>query len=89
MFSVHGSGRSRRGEHLTTLKPEESRHRAGLSEGHQGGMDPVLQHHPVADQVETEPGPFPLAPDGRIGEPDRRHQVAPRELGQHPGVDLG
>jgi hypothetical protein len=37
-------------------------------------MDAVLQHDPVTDQVEAEPGSLSLAPDGGIGEPDRRHQ---------------
>jgi hypothetical protein len=30
---------------------------------------------------------LPLCTHKRIGQPDRRHQVAARELGQHPGVD--
>jgi hypothetical protein len=70
------------------LAPEQVRHRTGLAEAHQAGVDAVLQHHPVADQVKTEPGSFPLAPDVGIGEPDGRHQVPAGQLGQHPGVDL-
>jgi len=51
-------------------------------------MDAVLQHHPVAHQVEAEPGSLSLAADGRVREPDGRDQVEPGELGQHPGVDF-
>ena len=51
-------------------------------------MDAVLQHHPVPDQVEAEPGPFSLAPDRGVREPDGGHQIAPGELGQHPGADF-
>jgi hypothetical protein len=44
-------------------------------------MDAVLQHDPMTHQVETEPSPLSLTADGRVREPDGRHQVAPGELG--------
>ena len=43
--------------------------------------------HPLADQVEAKPGPLALRANLGIGEPDRRHQLEPRELGQDPGID--
>jgi hypothetical protein len=53
----------------------------------QGRVDPVLQPGALADEVKREAGPFPLRADGRVGQPDRWHEVAAGELGQHPGVD--
>jgi hypothetical protein len=32
-------------------------------------------------------GQLALAPDRRVGQPDRRHQVTPRQLGQDARVD--
>ncbi len=37
--------------------------------------------------MEPEARPLALGPDGRIGQPDRGHQVPPAELGEDPGVD--
>jgi hypothetical protein len=70
------------------LLSEETGDRTRCAEAHQAGVDAVLQHHPVADQVQTEPGPLPFTSDLGIGEPDRWHHVSSRQLGQHPGVDL-
>ena len=42
----------------------------------------------MPDQVEAEAGPLALGADGRIGQPDRRDEIAPGELREHPGVDL-
>jgi hypothetical protein len=58
-----------------------------VAEGDEGGVDPVLEGGPVADEVEPEAGPLPLGADGRVGQPDRRHEVAPPEFGEDPGVD--
>jgi hypothetical protein len=41
----------------------------------------------VADEVEPPAGPFALGAHERVGQPDRRHEIAPGELGQHPGID--
>jgi hypothetical protein len=39
------------------------------------------------DEVEAEPGELPLGSDSRIRQPDRRHEVPARQLGEDPGVD--
>jgi len=41
----------------------------------------------VADEVQPPARPLPLCAHEWVGQPDRRHQVTTRELGQHPGVD--
>src|SRR5918996_3425305 len=41
----------------------------------------------VAHQVQPPARPLALGPYQWVGEPDRRHQVAARHFGQHPGVD--
>jgi hypothetical protein len=53
----------------------------------QDRVDPLLEAGAVADEVEAEAGPLPLGAHLRVGQPDRRHQLPPGELGQHPGVD--
>ena len=50
-------------------------------------MDVVLEHGSVTDQMQPIAGELTLRWHGRIGQPDRRHQVASRQLGQHPGID--
>ena len=42
----------------------------------------------MPDQMQPIAGQLALASDARVGQPDRRHQVPPRQLGQHPRVDL-
>jgi hypothetical protein len=59
-----------------------------MAEGDQGRVDPVLERRAVADEVEPEAGPLALGPGLRVGQPDRGHEVATAELGQHPGIDL-
>ena len=41
----------------------------------------------MAYQMEAEAGPLALSAYPRGRQPDRRHQVAARQLGQHVGVD--
>jgi hypothetical protein len=41
----------------------------------------------VADQVESPACPFALGAHARVGQPDRRHEIAACQLGEHPGVD--
>ena len=53
----------------------------------QAGVHPVLERRALPDQMQTETGPLALAPHAGIGEPDRRHQFAAGQLGQHPGID--
>ena len=81
-----GDGQAR--EQLASLRPEEVAHRDRVTERDQGGVDAVLERRPVAHEVEPEPRALALCPDGRVGQPDRRHEVATPELGEDPGVDL-
>jgi hypothetical protein len=53
----------------------------------QDGVHALLQARAVADEMQPPAGPFALGAHLRVGQPDRRHQVASGELGQHPGVD--
>ena len=50
-------------------------------------MNAVFEARAVFDEVKPEARPFALGSNLGVGQPDRRHQVAARELGQHPGVD--
>jgi hypothetical protein len=47
----------------------------------------LLQAGAVADEVQPPAGTLTLGADSWVGQPDRRHEIAPREFGQHPGVD--
>jgi hypothetical protein len=47
----------------------------------------LLQARAVAHQVQPPTRTLALSAHHRIGQPDRRHQIATGELGQHPGVD--
>ncbi len=53
----------------------------------QNRVHALLQARAVADEMETEAGPLPLCAHVRVGQPDRRHQLTTRQLGQHPSVD--
>ena len=59
-----------------------------MPEGHQRRVDAVLQRRAMADQMQPVAGELALAADRRVGQPDRRHEVAPGQLGQHARVDL-
>jgi hypothetical protein len=50
-------------------------------------MNPVLELHAVADEMQPPAGTLTLGAHLRIGQPDRRHQIAPAKLGEHPRVD--
>jgi hypothetical protein len=75
------------GEQLTTADTKQVGDRAGLAVREQDGMHALLQARTVADQVQPPARPLPLGAHEWIGQPDRRHQIAARELGQHPGID--
>jgi hypothetical protein len=62
--------------------------RAGVPEGDQRGVDAVLEHRAMLDQVQPEASQLALAPDRRVGQPDLGHQVVLGEHGQHASVDL-
>jgi hypothetical protein len=83
----HGSGILKAVEQLAARQAEQVRDRARMPEGDQRGVDAVLQRGAMPDQVQPKARQLALAPDRRVGQPDRRHQVTPGQLGQHPGVD--
>ena len=59
-----------------------------MTEGQEGGVaDAALQAGALAHQVQAKAGPLALGSHRRVGQPDRRHQIAPAQLGQHVGVD--
>jgi hypothetical protein len=51
------------------------------------GVHALLQAGAVADEMQPPACPLALGADARVGQPDRRHQLAAGQLGQHPGVD--
>ena len=67
---------------------EQVGHVALVAERDQRGVHPVLQRRAVLDQMQPPAGDLPLAAQLDRGQPDRRHQVPERQLGQHPRVDL-
>jgi hypothetical protein len=42
----------------------------------------------MLDQMQPPPRALPLSPQLRDGQPDRRHQIAKRQLREHPRIDL-
>jgi hypothetical protein len=58
-----------------------------VPEADQRGVDAVLEHRAVLDQVQPEARLLTLAAHPRSGQPDRRDQVAMREHCQDLGVD--
>jgi hypothetical protein len=51
-------------------------------------VNAVLQHHAVADKMKPETCPLTLGMHARGRQPDCRHEIASRELGEYPGIDL-
>jgi hypothetical protein len=80
-------GKVESGEQPAAAHAEQIGDRAGLAVGEQHGVHALLQARAVADEVQPPARPLPLRTDERIREPDRRHQIAAGELGQHPGID--
>jgi hypothetical protein len=60
---------------------------AGLSVREQHGVHALLESGAVADEMEPEASALPLRAHRWVGQPDRRDELAARELGQHPGID--
>ena len=75
------------GEQLAAADTEEVGDRAGFAVREQHRVHALLQARAVTDEVQPPACPLALGTDAWVGQPDRRHQVAARELGQHPGVD--
>jgi hypothetical protein len=48
----------------------------------------MLQRAALAHQEQPPACPLALGALLKLGQPDRRRELAPGELGQHPGVDL-
>jgi hypothetical protein len=67
------------GEQLAAAQAEEVGHRAGLAVREQDRVHALLQARAVAHQVQPPTGPLPLGAHARVGQPDRRHQIAARE----------
>jgi hypothetical protein len=76
-------------EQLAAGVAEQIGDRARVPEGDQRGVDAVLERRAMPDQMQPVAGQLALAADRRVRQPDRRHQVAPGELGEHARVDLG
>jgi len=55
--------------------------------GEQQRVHALLQARAVTHQMQPPACPFALGTHLRVGQPDRRHQVAAGELGEDPGVD--
>jgi len=51
-------------------------------------VDPVQKRGSIANQVQPEARPLALGANRWIGQPDRRHQLPPGQLGEYPRVDL-
>src|SRR6266496_5094932 len=74
-------------EQLAAADAEEVGDGAGLAVCEQYGVHALLQARAVADEMQPPASAFALATHGRVWQPDRRHQLAAGELGQHPSVD--
>ena len=75
-------------QQLAASHPEEIRDRTWLAECDQRRVDAVLQARAVAHQVQAKARELALAAHLRVGQPDRRHQITKRQLGQYARVDL-
>ena len=75
------------GEQQAAADTEEIGNGAGLAVRQQHGVHALVQARAVTHQVQPPACSLPFGAHTRIGEPDRRHEVAAGELGQHPGVD--
>ena len=63
-----GLGDRKAREELPAPGPEEVAHRDRVAEGDEGGVDPVLEGRPVADEVKPEARSLALGPVGRVGQ---------------------
>jgi hypothetical protein len=75
------------GEELAAADTEGVRDGAGLAVGEQHRVHALLQARAVTHEVEPPARPLALGTNERVGQPDRRDQIPPRQLGQHPGID--
>src|SRR5438094_148108 len=68
-------------EQLAAAAAEQVGDRTGFAPGEQDRVDAVLEARAMLDQVKAPARPLTLFADRRVWKPDRRHQVASRELG--------
>jgi hypothetical protein len=80
-------GQSEPGEQQATTNAEQVGDRARLAVGEQDCVHTLLQARAVTHQVQPPPRTLSLRAHERVGQPDRRHQIATCQLGQHPGID--
>ncbi len=59
-----------------------------MTKGDEGGVDPVLEGGSVMDEMESIASSFALGSNGRVGQPDRRHEIASGKFGEHASIDL-
>ena len=64
------------GEQLAATHAEQIGDGAGFAVGEQDGVHALLQARAVTDEMQTPACPLALSADKRVGQPDRRHQVA-------------
>ena len=74
-------------EQQAAAETEEVEDRARLSVGKQHRVHALLQARAVAHEMQPPACTLPLSAHERIRQPDRRHQIAPAQLCQHPGID--
>src|SRR5882672_12277850 len=53
----------------------------------QDGVHALLEAGAVTNEMKSEPRSLAFGADSRVGQPDRRHQIAAGQFGEHPGVD--
>jgi hypothetical protein len=82
-----GSGSPRLASQPTAAQTEQVGDGARLAVGEQDGVYALLQARAVVDEMQPPARAFALGTHARVGQPDRRDEVAAGELGQHPGVD--
>ncbi len=74
-------------EQLAAADAEQIGDGAGLAVREQHRVHPLLQAGAMPHQVQPPTCPLAFGAHARVGQPDRRHQIATRQLGEHPGVD--
>ena len=75
-------------QELPTGDAEQIRDRHRMAEGHERGVDAVLERCAMADKWSRKRARSRSARTPGVGQPDLRHQVPTGQLGQHPRIDL-
>jgi hypothetical protein len=74
-------------EQLSAADSEQVGDGAGLAVREQDRVHALLQARAVTDEMQPPARTLALAAHLRVGQPDCRHEIAARQLSQHPGVD--